>query len=169
MSKLDKFKEVMKAPPPERLARIEYRSHFFQMLGISVVCVMLILKGLWYIIFAFIFGLGISYSQGMNAYVKYKNIMALIHPESIEDYEKDISPTRRRSKIIEHVMGNFPNWASMILAVGISYMIVGFDHVWYIQSMAYLILIPMIYILIYFFCFYWMAYPSYKREVQLKK
>jgi hypothetical protein len=168
MKKIDEFKKALKTPPPERLARIEYRSHFFQMLGISVVCVVLILKGLWYIIFAFVFGLGISYSQGMSAYIKYRNIMALIKPESVEDYEGDISPTRKRSKIIKHVLGNLPNQISIILAVSLSYLIIGLGGAWYIKSFAYLILIPMFYVLLYFFGFYWLAYPNYKKEIKLK-
>ena len=100
MSKFQKLKQAIKNPPPERLAKIEYRSHMYQAFGISFVCVMLIFKGFWYIIFAFIFGVGISYSQGMGAYQRYKVIMEIKGEENMEDFEDDISPTRRRSKII---------------------------------------------------------------------
>ena len=80
MNKYQEWKQAIKSPPPERLAKIEYQSHFFQMIGISFVCIILLFKGFWYIIFAFIFGLGISYSQGMSAFIKHRNIMALIKP-----------------------------------------------------------------------------------------
>ena len=78
MNKYQQWKHAIKNPQPERLAKVEYQSHFFQMIGITVVCIALIIKGFWWIIFAFIFGLGISYSQGMSAMIKYRNIMALI-------------------------------------------------------------------------------------------
>ncbi|KKM69058.1 hypothetical protein LCGC14_1454780, partial [marine sediment metagenome] len=31
MGKYGDFKEALKSPPPERLAKVEYQSHFFQM------------------------------------------------------------------------------------------------------------------------------------------
>ena len=76
-----KLIQAIKNPPPERLASIEYKSHFLQGIGITVVCIFLIAKGFWYIIFAFVFGVGISYSQGITAYKKYQMIMSLQHPE----------------------------------------------------------------------------------------
>ena len=117
MNKLKNFKEAIQSPPPERLAKIEYQSHFLQMLGITVVCFFLILKGLWYIIFAFIFGLGVSYSQGMSAYTKYRNILEMVEPDHPLNFEEDISPTRRRSKIINHVFKNTAHWSATIAAV----------------------------------------------------
>ncbi|KKN40793.1 hypothetical protein LCGC14_0730090 [marine sediment metagenome] len=166
MNKLQELKEAMQTPPPERLAKIEYQSHFMTMLGVSVVCVVLIMKGLWYIIFAFIFSLGVSYSQGMTAYAKYKNIMFLVKPEHPSNYDKDISPTRRRSKIINYVFKENAKWASIVTSVIVSVMIIGPPTL--VQSLAYFILIPTIFTLMYFFIFYWMAYPIYKREVKIK-
>ncbi|KKK52130.1 hypothetical protein LCGC14_3107970, partial [marine sediment metagenome] len=106
MNKYQQFKKALQNPPPERLAKIEYQSHLLQAFGITTVSIILIFKGLWYIIFAFIFATGINYSQGMSAYNKYNNIMAIITPEKVKDYDKDISPTRRRRKIITHVFGS---------------------------------------------------------------
>ena len=168
MKKLGEVKEAIANTPPERLAKIEYQSHFMQMLGVSIVCVILVLKGLWYIIFAFIFSLGISYSQGMGAYRKYRNIMAIIKPEEVSEYEKDISPTRRRGKIIDHVYGSKAKWFSIIIAVMFSYLLIGFDHVWYLQNIAYFISIVVIYILLYYFVTFWFAYHYYKKEIKLK-
>jgi len=75
MSKWKEALEKMKSPPPERLAKIEYQSHFMGMIGVIVASIFLVYKGFWYIIFAFVFSLGVSYSQGMAAYQKYKMIL----------------------------------------------------------------------------------------------
>ncbi len=166
MKKLQELKQAIHTPPPERLAKIEYQSHFMTMLGVSVVCVVLIMRGFWYIIFAFIFSLGVSYSQGMTAYAKYKNIMMLVKPEHPSNYDKDISPTRRRSKIINHVFGQNAKWSSIVTSVIVSVMIIGSPSL--VQSLAYFISIPVIFTLMYFFIFYWMAYPIYKKEMKIK-
>ncbi len=166
MKKLQELKQAMASPPPDRLAKVEYQSHFMQMIGVSVVCVALILKGLWYIIFAFIFSLGVSYSQGMTAYMKYKNISRLLGKEDPKEFDSDISPTRRRSKIINYVFKGSAKWVSIILSVLISFMIIGSPG--WIKSLAYLILIPLLFGLVYFFLFYWIAYPIYKKEMKKK-
>ena len=168
MNKYKQFKESIKSPPPERLAKIEYQSHFFQMLGISIVCIMLIYKGFWYIIFAFVFGLGISYSQGMSAYIKYNNIIALLRPEEASNYEKDISPTRRRGKIVTHVFGTSSKWMSIVSSVLLSFVILGLDSSRLMLSILYPILIILFYVVFYFFVLYWVAYPLYKRDVKIE-
>jgi len=167
-TKFQRVKEAMKNPPPERLAKVEYQSHFFQMIGITIVCIILIFRGLWWIIFAFIFGLGISYSQGMTAYVKYNNIMELLTKESIEDFEKDISPTRRRSKIINHVFGSSAKWSSLLVSVVFPLFFIRLSESRIAFSLAYILMIGLIYTLVYFFAFYWIAYPLYRREVKMK-
>ena len=168
MGKYGDFKEALKSPPPERLAKVEYQSHFFQMLGISFVCIILLFKGYWYIIFAFIFGLGISYSQGMSAYIKYNNIMALIKPEAIEDYDKDNSPTRKRSKIIYHVFGSTAKWVSILIAAVIPLFFIQFAESRITFSFAYVMMMVVIFMLIYFFFFYWIANYAYQKEVKVK-
>ncbi len=168
MNKYKQWKAAIKSPPPERLAKIEYRSHFFQMLGISLVCILLIYKGFWYIIFAFVFGLGISYSQGMSAYIKYNNIMALLYPEQAKDYEKDISPTRRRGKIITHVFGKASKWYAIISSVLLTFVILGLDNSRLMLSILYPVLIILFYVGFYFFILYWIAYPIYKRDVEVE-
>lgn len=157
----------MKNPPPERLAKIEYQSHFFQMIGITMVCIVLIFKGLWWVIFAFIFGLGISYSQGMTSYIKYNNIMELLQPEAIENYDRDISPTRRRSKIINHVFGSSAHWSSVLISVILPIFFIQLSESRAMFSLAYILMMGLIYTLVYFFMFYWIAYPIYKKEVKI--
>ncbi len=168
MTKLKQLKEAMRNPPPERLAKIEYKSHFMQMLGVSIVSVILIVKGFWYIIFAFIFSLGISYSGGMTAYKKYQNIMALLGKENPLEFEKDISPSRRRSKIVNHVIGPSAKWASVICSVIIAIMIIPPTINRFLLILAYFLTIMISYILLYFFFFYWVAYPFYKKEMKIK-
>ena len=166
MNKLEQLKHAMKNPPPERLAKIEYKSHMYQAFGISFVCIILIAKGMWYIIFAFVFGLGISYSQGMTAFQKYNMIMSMIKPEAIEDYEKDISFTRRRSKIIESVMGKKASWVSIIAAVVATVLVVDPTMSRWILMLVYPLCIAFIYIISYFFIAYWMSYLVYKKRIK---
>lgn len=168
MGKYKEWKEAIKNPAPERLAKVEYQSHFFQMIGITIVCIVLIVKGFWWIIFAFVFGLGISYSQGMSAMIKYRNIMALIKPEHFSSYDHDISPTRRRDKIVTHVFGKSSKWISLIMAVVLSFVILGNQYSRITLSLLYPIVSIIFYFIIYFFLFYWIAYPIYKREVKIK-
>ena len=168
MNKYQQFKKALQNPPPERLAKIEYQSHLLQAFGITTVSIILIFKGLWYIIFAFIFAIGINYSQGMSAYNKYNNIMAIITPEKVKDYDKDISPTRRRRKIITHVFGSAAWWSSILLSVAIPLFFVTSIESRWLMSLAYVLMIGLIFVGTYFFLFYWIAYPMYKKELKKK-
>jgi len=166
MNKYQEWKQAVKNPPPERLAKVEYQSHLFQAFGITFVSIILIVKGFWYIMFAFIFGLGISYSAGMSAYIKYTNIMALIKPEHFKEYDRDLSPTRRRDKIITHVFGKSSKWFALIMGVVISFVILGNQHSRITLSLLYPITSIIFYLMIYFFLFYWISYPIYKSQVK---
>ncbi len=166
MSKLNKLKQALKNPPPERLAKIEYKSHLYQAFGITFVCILLIYKGFWYIIFAFLFGVGISYSQGMTAYKKYQMIKSIQEPEKIEDYQNDISPTRRRSKIIKEVMP-IPKLLAAILSVLVTVLVINPSSSRWILMLVYPLVISVFYFVIYFFIFYWISYPFYKRRLKV--
>ena len=168
MNKYQQFKEAIKNPPPERLAKVEYQSHFFQMMGITIVCIILIFKGFWWVIFAFIFGLGISYSAGMSAFIKHRNIMALIKPEHFSEYDHDVSPTRRRGKIVDYVFGRWAKWVAIFLAVGLAFVTLGNNYSRITLSLLYPIVSIIFYLGIYFLLFYWIAYPMYKKEVNIK-
>lgn len=168
MTKYEQWKEAIKNPPPERLAKVEYQSHFFQMIGITIVCIILIARGFWWVIFAFIFGLGISYSAGMSALIKYRNIMALLKPEHFSEYDHDNSPSRRRDKIVTHVFGKATKWVSIVAAVLGAFAILGTSHSRVTLSLLYPIVTIIFYFMIYFFVFYWAAHPIYKRQVSLK-
>ena len=169
MKKLKEFKLAIRNQPPQRLAKIEYQSHMLQMMGITVVCAFLIAKGYWYIIFAFVFGLGISYSQGMTAYAKYRNIMGIIQPEKAKDYLKDKSPSRKKSKIIKYSLGSWPRWLSVILSVVIAFFITNptWSRFWMI--IAYLMIIGVVYTILYFYIFYYISLPIYRRKLKNEK
>lgn len=171
MNKFKKLKEAISNPPPERLAGIEYRSHFLQMIGVTFVCGMLLFKGFWYIIFAFIFSLGISYSQGMTAYQKYKFIASMTPKEEPKDFIKDVSPSRKRDKIIQHTLGEKAKWTSLFVSCLISLFWIrvipretilnkiGF-------TFAYLFSAIGLHIFIYFFLFYILAKTMYDKEMK---
>ncbi|KKM90152.1 hypothetical protein LCGC14_1241500 [marine sediment metagenome] len=165
-SNWQQIKDSMKDPPPERLARIEYQSHFLQMIGITFVCIFLIYKGFWYIIFALIFGVGISYSQGMNAYKKYNTIKQYTPEMNPRDFENDISPTRRRSNIVKYVYGEKVNWGIAIVSVLMTLFIVDPTIGRLKLSFLYPSLILTLYFGLYFGVAYWFAYPIYKIRVK---
>ena len=146
--KLDSLKQALKNPPPERLAAIEFRSHMMQGFGIAFASVLLIIKGLWYIVFEFVFGIGISYSQGMNAYMKWKTLISMKSPEKAIEFELEISPTRRRSKIIKHVFGEKAKYLSMFFAVAASIMLIPIDLSRWLLMLIYPISIGGIFIII---------------------
>lgn len=159
-----KLIDAIKNPPPERLAKIEYQSHALQSVGIVFVCGMLIMKGFWYIIFALIFGVGISYSQGMTAYMRYKMIIGLKGEEEEEDIENEKSWTRRRSKIITSTLRSSGKWFSIIMAVIGSYYLIGINHSRLFLIMVYPLSVLLMLFIFYFYIFYWIAYYYFKRE-----
>jgi hypothetical protein len=128
MSKLELIKEALKNPPAHRLAAVEYRSHFLNILGVLAVCIILISKGYWYVIFALIFSIGVSYAQGMGAYQRYKVLMKFNPPVQVP-IEKDISPSRRRQRYIESVFGKFRFSVPVIFMLILYYM--ANDMKWY--------------------------------------
>ena len=168
-SKAERFKQYMKAPPPDSLAKIEYQSHFLNILGTIVVSGILIYNSYWWVIFAFIFSIGVSYSQGVNAYEKYKMIKEYMPKEKLEDYDLDISPTRRRSKIVSNVFGKYSTWCVTVLSILLSMLVYNPLHmVWY-KKLAFPFLIFFIYTILYFFVMYWISYPIYKRKIKAVK
>ena len=163
----NKLINAIKNPPPERLAAIEYRSHFLQGIGITVVCILLIAKGFWYIIFAFIFGVGISYSQGITAYKKYKMIVSLQQPERAWEFENEKSPTRRRNKIIKEVLGSSGKWMVITLSVIISFFIIQAKFSIWVLILIYPLAILLCFIIFYYLILFWICYPIYKWKIKI--
>lgn len=166
MSRFRQFQEAVKSPPPERLASIEYKSHLLQAIGIAFVCGLLIYKGYWYIIFAFIFGIGISYSQGMTAYAKYKMIMSLKAPEDPRYFESDISFTRRRGKIIKYVFGESMKFWIIVASVFFTFGIIPMTLSRWQLMFFYPVTIAISFFFLYYYFSYWFANPIYKRDMK---
>ena len=164
MKKLKEIKEAITNPPAGRLERIEYQSHFMQILGVMVVCAILIWKGLWYIIFAFIFSIGVSYSQGVGAYRRYRIINQYKEPYNPK---LDKSPTRRRDYIIREAFGKYVWILAAITSIVITYLLVPYEK-WYMK-ISFGMIILFNYLIIYFFMFYFIAKPFYNRRIKIKK
>ena len=154
MNKLKEVKLAIKNTPPQRLAKIEYQSHFMHMIGVSVVCGILIWKGFWWIIFAFIFSLGVTFSQWVSSMQKYKGIMEIVQPEPY-DYKKDKSPSRRRDYIIKQTFGRY-TW--IVVAAFTIYTVIYYvpRDIWYMK-LVFSLSIIFFYIFWYFFVTYWLA------------
>lgn len=153
MNKLKQLKEAMKQTPPDRLAKIEYQSHFMQMIGVSAVCSILIFKGFWWIIFAFIFSLGVSFSQFISAYQKYHAIKDIIG--DTYNYKKDKSFTRKRSYIINKNIGWTAKVFSGFFAAIFCLYLIPYST-WYFKIL-FMFSFIVFYLLLYFFPFYWLA------------
>ena len=162
MSKLQQLKQAIKNPPPERIAKVAYQSHFLNIIGVLFVCAILVSKGFWYIIFAFIFSLGISWSSGMSELMKYRTIMEF--KEDKIDIDKEISPTRKRTRIIESIFGKFAWWISIVASIMICYIYIGYS-VWY-AKLAFGMFAILFHIIIYYFGLYSMANWIYKGRKQ---
>lgn len=165
MLELKKVSEAIRNPPPERLAKIEYQSHALGILGNLFVCIALIYNGYWYIIFAFIFSVGVSYSQMVQAKQKYNLFMQFKQSnDAINDIIIEKSPTRKKDKMIRLIIGKHTGKALMLsLSLITFYLVYYFSIKWYLQ-------IPMIigllvaYLLIYFFIIGYIAERRFKRK-----
>ncbi len=157
MKKFKQLKSAIRNTSPDRLAKIEYQSHFMQMIGVSAVCGILIFKGFWWIIFAFIFSLGVSFSQCVSAYQKYHAIKDIIG--DTYDVNKDKSFTRKRDYIINETFGKWIKWCIMLASAVLTWSWVPY-HTWYYKILfAFSFLI--IHIILYFFITFWAANKYY--------
>ena len=155
MSKFQELKQAIKSPPIERLAKVEYQSHLLNMIGVLFSSIFLIYKGYWYVIFAFIFSVGISYSQGMSAYMKYKMLKAMVLENGTVSPDK--SPSRKRAKLIIEQIGKWISYVSVAISVYLScYIINPLKATWY-QNIAFAMLILLYHIIIYYFVIYYFA------------
>lgn len=158
--KFKQLKEAIKNTPPERLARIEYQSHFMQILGVSLVCGILIWKGYWWIIFAFIFSLGVSLSQGISAYQKYHVIKDIVG--DTYNFKKDKSFTRKRDYVNTKVYGWWIKWFAILFSIFFAFLVFP-SYTWYDKILLVLGII-IFYIFFYFYVVYWIAKRLYKEN-----
>ena len=148
MTRFKQFKEYIKNPPPEQLAKIEYQGHFLNIIGVLAVSVILILKGYWYIIFALIFSTLVSYSQGMGAYQKYKIFKSFLPEETFEYILQDKSFTRIRQRIIKKKIHWLIRFILFICSFGLSILIFGIKKITWIYTLEVGIITFIIYALI---------------------
>ncbi len=151
MNKLKQIKKAIKNTPPERLAKIEYQSLFIHMIGVSVVCAILIWKGFWWIIFAFIFSLGVSYSQWIGAMQKYRAIVGLVGKKKYNP-RRDKSFTRKRDYYIKQRLGKYTWTIAAFMSIIFNLMYVPHTNWW--QNILFSFGFIFFYIVIYFFFFY---------------
>ncbi len=157
MNKFKQLKEAIKNTSPDRLAKIEYQSHFMQILGVSAVCGILIFKGFWWIIFAFIFSLGVSFSQCVSAYQKYHAIKDIIG--DTYDVKKDKSFTRKRDYIIKQVYGNKMKWLCIFNSIVFTFLLIPLNT-WYFKILFSLFII-IFYVIQYFYVVFPIAKAYY--------
>ncbi len=169
VNKFQQFREAIRNPPPARLAAIEYRSHALNILGVLIVTVILVAKGFWYIIFAFIFSLGVSYANMISSYMKYQALKE-VQPLDLPNLEKDPSPTRRRSRIIEEQFGKSVKWLVSIISVIIAMFFIPFHESipWYTRT-AFGFLVLFIWIILYYFPTFWIAQALYFRSKIIRR
>jgi len=159
MKKLQELKEAMKHTPPHRLAKIEYQSHFLQIFGVSAVCGILIFRGFWWIIFAFVFSIGVSISQFISAYQKYHAIVDIV---GIPEYDpsKDKSFTRSRDYIVKSIYGRSMKWYCIATSVLGSFYFIPY-HTWYFKILFGTSII-VFYVLMYFYFAFYFANKLYE-------
>ena len=101
----------------------------------------------------------------MNAYRKWKNIKEFMPVEKPEDFLKDVSPTRKRGKIITYVYGEKIKWVAIVVSVLISYVLIGNKNIW-LMMFAYPIACLGIFLMLYFIVIYKIAYIIYEKEMK---
>lgn len=168
--KFKQWKEAVQNPPPVRLASIEYKNHFLLIGAYIFAGIMLYREGLWFIIPILLFSSFISYANGITAYKKHGVIKEFSPVEKPQDYDKDISPSRRRSKIVNYIYGEKTSWGVAVASVLVTLFTVDPTLSRWRLMIIYPSMIISIYIIIYFFFLYWAAHPMYKKRMEgLKK
>lgn len=164
-SKFKQWKQALRQVPPERLLKINMQGYVLQTFGIIFVSIMLLLRGLWYIIFALIFVTWNNVAGFIAAYQQLKQIEELKKQLNIPEPE-DKSPHRKKTKIIKETMGAIPGWVSAGLSVLGSFLIINpLGAVWYMK-VAYFGLVVVFYYICYFYIMYFVAKLIKSKEVK---
>ena len=91
---MEKWKEGIQKVTPEQLVKTEIIGYIGNLIGIIVVCIILAFTSVWYIIFAFVFGLLISASQLIGKIQQLQQLKAINqimnNQISVEDYVKSL-------------------------------------------------------------------------------
>lgn len=138
MGKWSEFKSYVLSPPPHILARIEYRGHFLNILGVLAVSLVLMFKGYWYAIFAFIFSTLVSYSQGMSALQRYRVFVSMLPEETYEYILSDKSFTRKRQRLVNKRYVFYIRWLVLFSCFIIIIKLFGLQSLTYSNLNSYL-------------------------------
>ena len=156
LSKWGQFKSYVKSPPPDVIAKTEYTGHFLNILGILVVSIVLVIKGIWYIIFGFIFMTLVSWAQGMSALARYKVFKSFLPEETYEYILTDKSFTRIRQRILKKRYKKYVRFLILVSCFMIAVSLFGLqDYSYhniktYFSSIWYIIKVGLTTILFYF-------------------
>lgn len=149
--KWQEYKNYVTNPPPHLIARIEYRGHFLNILGVLFVSIVLIVKGFWYAIFAFIFSIMVSYAQGMAAIQRYRVFAQFLPKETYEYILDDKSWTRKKQRLFKKRYNRFIRYlvmfCSFISVIGILGLKVPIPITWTWKLFGFTILVYSSYVL----------------------
>jgi len=166
MASWEAFKEKITNPPPVRLASIEYKAQFMQIIAFLAAIIIFTIKGVWYVSTILFFAMIVTYTQAITAYRKWVMIASLETPEAVADYQHDTSPTRRRDKIIRHVLGGSSGfWAASAVAAIVPAFFLPFTNR-IVYTISYIPSILLVFIFAYYFLMYWACLPVYNKEIR---
>lgn len=167
-----RFKQYVKSPPPSVIAQTEYRGHFLNILGILVVSVVLFIKGVWYIIFGFIFMTMVSWAQGMAALARYRVFTSFLQPETYEYILTDKSFTRRRQRLLKKRYPKAIRWIILFSCFSIAIGILGYRKITYLYTAEVFGVTMIIYFMFTYLLLTWIIQKvkmeEYKDVIQAK-
>lgn len=178
-SKWKEFVKQAKNPAPERIYQLNMQANIMQGIGTSAVCLILMFTGLWWIIFAFVFTLIQNYTGYVTNRSQYNIVMMAKRMQEGEkdvykEIEQEISPSRRKIKIIKKQLGRWPTFVSIILTGLWAALIYQINYLWWYENFWTKFALALtlffgclfIYIFIYFVCFYGIANKFYKKDLK---
>jgi uncharacterized membrane protein len=177
--KWNKFAQALKSPSPETIYTINMQQYIMQAIGTIIVCaVLLYQKQMWWLIFAFVFSLLGCYTGYVTNRIQREQVLAvrkLMNPQNeFEEIEKEISPSRKKSKIIKKIMGIWGNlaWLITLSLVGLAAFSLwnwAYQTFWtkFLFALILFIATIIIHLFVYYFAFFRIANHFYNK--QLKK
>jgi len=168
MGKLSEFRKAVKNPPMERLSMLNSLAYQMNIFGIIVVSIILVLKGVGYIMFAFVFAIIINWVAYKRERKQYERIIDAQKRAGIyKEAETDPSFTRKRFRVIQREFGSWIRYIIIaVIAVPLSLIRdIGAQPFW--GKLGTVGLITLIFLIVYLFPVYWAAkYKSLKKEIK---
>lgn len=99
---MEKWKEGIMKVTPEQLVKTEITGYIGNIIGLTIVCIILAFTTMWYIIFAFVFGLLINISQLIGKWQQLQQIRSINqvmnNQINIEDYVNSLNENKNETK-----------------------------------------------------------------------